>query len=176
MRGAAIGGVIDRSGKLKMVPTPIYGAVALGLFRSSVFFFVAVAAFAQREDRTGTILTTLVFLIDVATYHVLQVLIVTTEGVYTRVWKDTLTNRFFYECLFEKIRDREHVDVDALFKEARVRSTEDIKTYLNDTTFWFGWGGFKKTLMGVWSFTWLWISYALFYGAAGWIGEGLLKH
>ena len=87
-----------------MTATPIYRAFALGIFRSSVFFICAVIAFSQREDRTGTILVTLVFLIDVASYHILQVITISTEGVYTRVWRDTLTNRLFYERLFEKFR------------------------------------------------------------------------
>ena len=156
-----------------MTATPIYRAFALGLFRSSVFFICAVIAFSQREDRTGTILLMLVFLIDVASYHILQVITISTEGVYTRVWRDTLTNRLFYERLFERIRDREHVDVDSLFKDASVRSADDIKVFLKDTTVWSEWGGFKQTMMGIWSFLWLWISYAIFYGIAGWIGESM---
>jgi hypothetical protein len=124
-----------------MVRIPAYRAVALGFFRSSVFFVVAVAAFAQREDRTGTILTTLVFLIDVATYHLLQVMVISNESVYSRVWRDTLANRFFYQKLLEDFRDRQHVDVEALFKQATARSGEDIKTYPRDATFWSEWGG-----------------------------------
>ncbi len=113
------------------------------------------------------------FLIDVASYHLLQVTVISTGSVYTRVWRDTLTNRFFYQRLFEDFRDRQHVDVEALvIKEATARSTEDIKTYIKDATFWSEWGGFRKTLMGVWSFIWPWISYGLFYGAAAWIDAG----
>jgi hypothetical protein len=119
---------------LEMTTTPIYKAFALTFFRSTVFFICAVIAFSEREDRTGTILLMLVFLIDVASYQVIQVVAISTEGVYTRVWRDTLTNRLFYERLFEKFRDREHVDVDALFKDASVRSTEDINVFLKETT------------------------------------------
>jgi hypothetical protein len=156
-----------------MTATPIYKAFALGVFRSSVFFICAVIAFTQREDRTGTILVTLVFLIDVASYHIIQVITISTEGVYTRVWRDTLTNRLFYERLFEKIRGHEDVDVDFLFKEASTRLAQDIKAFLKDTTVWSEWGGFKQTMMGIWSFLWLWISYAIFYGIAGLIGESM---
>jgi hypothetical protein len=158
-----------------MIATPAYRVFALGFFRSSVFFVCAVIAFSQREDRTGTILLMIVFLIDVASYQILQVITISNETVYARAWKDTLTNRLFYEKLFEKIRDRENVDVDSLFKEATIRSTEDINTFLKDTTVWSEWGKFKQALMGVWSFLWLWISYAIFYGIAGWIGE-IAKH
>jgi len=112
----------------------------------------------------------LVFLIDVASYIIMQVVTISTESVYARVWRDTLTNRFFYERLFEKLRDRDHVDVDALFKDATVRSAEDIKVFLKDTTVWFEWGRFKQTMAGIWSFLWLWISCAIFYGVAGLIG------
>jgi hypothetical protein len=133
----------------------------------------AAIAFSEREDRTGTILRMLVFLVDVASYQILQVVTISAEGVYTRIWRDTLTNRLFYEKLFEKIRDREHVDVDALFKDASVRSTGDINAFLKDTIVWSEWGGFKKTMMGTWSFLWLWISYAIFYGVAGWIGQSI---
>jgi len=79
----------------------------------------------------------------------------------------------FYERLFEKIRDREHVDVDLLFKDASTRSAQDIKVFLKDATVWSEWGGFKQTMMGIWSFLWLWISYAIFYGIAGLIGESM---
>ena len=51
----------------------------------------------------------IVFLIDVASYQILQVVTISNETVYVRVWKDTLTNRLFYEKLFERIRDRENV-------------------------------------------------------------------
>jgi hypothetical protein len=156
-----------------MTTTPIYKALALGFFRSSVFFICATIAFSEREDRTGSILLMLVFLVDVASYQILQVVTISAEGLYTRVWRDTLTNRLFYEKLFEKIRDREQVDVDALFKDASARSTEDINGFLKDTTVWSEWGGFKKTMMGIWSFLWLWISYAIFYGIAGWIGQSI---
>ncbi len=156
-----------------MTATPIYRAFALGFFRSSVFFICAVIAFSQREDRTGTILLMVVFLIDVASYQIIQVITISTEGVYARVWKDTLTNRFFYEKLFDKIRDREHIDVDMLFKDATARSVQDINMFLKDTTVWSEWGGFKKTMMGLGSFLWLFISYGTFYGIAGWIGESM---
>jgi hypothetical protein len=156
-----------------MTATPIYKAFALTFFRSSVFFVCAVIAFSEREERTGTILLLLVFLVDVASYQIIQVVNISTEAVYTRVWRDTLTNRLFYEKMFEKIRDREHVDVNALFKDAGVRSTEDINSFLKDTTAWSEWGTFKKTTMGIWSFLWLWISYAIFYGIAGLIGQSM---
>lgn len=150
--------------------TPIYRAVSLGLFRSSVFFICAVVAFSQREDRTGTIPLMLVFLLDVASFHILQVVTISSEGVYTRVWHDTLANRIFYQKLFDKIRDREQVDVELLFKEATTASGADIKLFLKETTLWSEWGGFKKTLAGIWSYLWLWISYGIFYGIAGWLG------
>jgi hypothetical protein len=95
--------------------------------------------FSQREDRTGSILLMLVFLIDAASYQILQVITISSESIYARIWKDTLTNRLFEEKLFDKIRDREHVDVDSLFKEASTRSTEDIKVFLKDTTVWVPW-------------------------------------
>jgi hypothetical protein len=72
---------------------------------------------------------TLVLLVDVASYHILQVITISTEGLYARVWRDTLTNRIFYENVFEKIRDREPVEVDLLFKNASARSAEDIKFF-----------------------------------------------
>jgi hypothetical protein len=90
-----------------MTATPIYRAFALGLFRSSVFFICAVVAFSQRRDRSGTILLMIVFLLDVASYQIVQVVTISNESVYARVWADTLTNRLFYEKLFEKIRERE---------------------------------------------------------------------
>lgn len=156
-----------------MTITPIYKAAALGFFRSSAFFVCAVVAFSRREDKTGTILLMLVFLVDVASYHMLQALTITTESVYSRVWGDTLTNRLFYEKLFDKIRDREQVDVPLLFKEATKDAAADVETFLKDSTLWAEWGWFKKKLAGVWSFVWLWISYGLFYGAAGIIGGSI---
>jgi hypothetical protein len=40
--------------------------------------------------------------------------------------------------------ERGHVDVDALFKDARVRSSEDINAFLKDTTVWSESGGLQK--------------------------------
>jgi hypothetical protein len=156
-----------------MTATPIYRTFALGLFRSSVFFICAVVAFSQREDRTGTVLLMIVFLLDVASYQIVQVVTISAESVYARVWADTLTNRLFYEKLFEKIRAHEHVDVDVLFKEATKSSAVDVKVFLKDTTVWSEWGGFKQTLAGIWNFLWLWISYGIFYGIAGWMGTAM---
>jgi hypothetical protein len=68
-----------------MTTTPTYKAFALSFFRSSVFFICAVIAFSEREDRTGSILLMLVFLVDVASYQIIQVAVISAEGVYTRV-------------------------------------------------------------------------------------------
>jgi hypothetical protein len=40
----------------------------------------------------------------------------------------------FLRKAVRKIRIREHVDVDAIFKDASARSTQDINAFLKDTT------------------------------------------
>lgn len=155
-----------------MVTAP-HRAIALGLFRSSVFFFFAVGAFSESDPRTRTILVSLVFVLDATSWHLSQVALIAADGVYSRFWHDMLSNRFFYERLLDKFRDKEFVDVQALFKEGTVAAREDIKKYLTDETAWYQWGWFKRTLAGTWSFAWMWISYGIFYGLAGALGTSM---
>jgi hypothetical protein len=157
----------------RLTITPFHKVFALALFRSSAFFVCAVVAFSQQEERTRTILLMRVFLVDVASYHVLMTLLMSNESVYSRVWGDTLTNRFFYEKLVAKVRDREQIDVPLLFGEADTDAAAVIKNNLKTSTLWSEWGWFRKTLAGIWRFLRLWIGYGLFYSAAALIGDFL---
>jgi hypothetical protein len=52
-----------------MTPVPFHKAAAIGLFRTSVFFVFAIAAFAESDKHTQTLLLTVVFLLDVISWH-----------------------------------------------------------------------------------------------------------
>jgi hypothetical protein len=156
-----------------MAPIAPYRAFALGFFRSSVFFFLAAGAFAEADIHTRSILVSTVFVLDVASWHLSQVILIAADSVYNRVWHDTLSNRLFYEKLFDRIRDKAHVDVPEIFKEGTVAARKDIENYLMDETVWYNWGWFKKTALGIGSFLWMWISYGIFYGIAGALGSSM---
>jgi hypothetical protein len=156
-----------------IVPLPAHRVFALGAFRTTLFFFIATAAFAETDAHTRAILVLLVFVIDAASWHLAEIVLFSGNSVYNRVWHDTLSTRFFYEKVFDRIRAGERVDVLELFKEGAASAQEDLGKFLDDTTVWYQWGGFRKTLLGVGSFLWMWASYGIFYGVAGIIGSAL---
>jgi hypothetical protein len=103
-----------------MAALPTYKAGAIGIFRGSVFFVFAIAAFAERDQHTSTILAAAVFLLDVASWHICTVSGVGTESLYDRLWFNTLTNRFTFEKILDRFRDGEHIDFEAITKESSV--------------------------------------------------------
>jgi hypothetical protein len=156
-----------------VTPIPAHKAFALGAFRSSVFFFFAIAAFTENDQHTRTILITGVFLLDVASWHLCEVMNITGNIVYNQTWFNVLANRFIFQKVLERFRDREHIDFESIVKEGTKAAGEDIAVYLKDTTNWSEWGVFKKTVAGIGHFLWYWISYGIFYGIAGVIGTTL---
>ncbi|TCU75253.1 hypothetical protein EDE08_103473 [Bradyrhizobium sp. R2.2-H] len=158
---------------MSVTPIALHRAVAVGAFRWTVFFFVAIAAFAQRDEKTGTILATLVFLIDVVSWTVGELIVTINAASSNQQWHSTLTDRLIFEKLLDRFRDREHIDFSQITQEGTRAATEDVNKYMRDTTFWSEWGGFRKTLLGIGYYLWFWISYGMFYGAAGLIGSSM---
>jgi hypothetical protein len=157
-----------------MTPLAPHRSLALGTFRQSVFFVFAIGAFMERDEHTRAVLTASIFLLDVASWHLSEVVAFYSHHVYNRVWHDTLTNRFFYEYLWDRLKSKQNnVDVPELVKESTVAAKEDIARYLRDNTAWYDWGGFRKFLLGAGYFIWYWVSYAIFYGLAGAIGTAM---
>lgn len=154
-----------------MVPHSIQRTFAIGVFRSSVFFFCAIAAFSESDARTRTILITMVFLIDVATWYLANVATILSESVYTRSWSNTLADRFFIDHTLENVRDGIALDPESLRLISSKEAVSDVEKFLSDTTVWFHWGWFKKTLHGIGYFLWFWISYGVFYAIAGALGS-----
>ena len=152
-----------------MKPIQAYRTYALGAFRWSVFFIFAVVAFSERDAHTRTILVTIVFLLDVISWHLCLVMDLTGAAVYNQVWFDTLTNRFTLEKLADKVKYKQSIEVPALIKEGLDAARQDLERFVRDGTYWHEWGGFKKTMHGVGYFVWWWISYGLFYGAAAFL-------
>lgn len=144
----------------------IHRAFALGMFRSSVFFVLAVIAFKQSDPKTQTILLTVVFLLDVVSWHLCQVIEMSAEGVYNRVWIDTLQDRFFIDGLLEDVRAGLGVNVAHQREESSRQTREDVERFAESATLWFRWGGFRKTLLGIAYFLWFWLSYAIFCESA----------
>ncbi len=159
-----------------MTPLPPHRAYALGAFRWSVFFIFAAAAFSERDDHTRSILVTGVFLLDVVSWHLCELVIYVGNGVYNRVWIDTLTHRFFYEKLLDAVKFKQEIHVQDIIKESTAAAREDAGNYLTTETFWYSWGGFRKTLLGIGHFLWWWLSYGIFYGIAGALGQSLRSY
>jgi hypothetical protein len=82
---------------MSVTPIALHRASAVGAFRWTVFFFVAIAAFAQRDEKTGTILATLVFLIDVVSWNLGELIAATTVASSNQQWHSTLTDRLIFE-------------------------------------------------------------------------------
>jgi hypothetical protein len=144
-----------------MIPTATHKAAAVGLFRSSVFFIFAVGAFAERDQHTSTLLATGVFLLDVASWNLSQVLTISANEAYNRAWFNTLADRFIFEKLLDRFRNQEHVDFQEIVKEGTVAAREDVQLSLRDNTVWAEWRWFKKSLAGVGYYLWFWISYGI---------------
>jgi hypothetical protein len=91
-------------------------------------------------------------------------------------WLDRLTNRMFFKLLIEAVRDGHgsQVDVNDLLERAAKDAQADINSadeasnleagFLGTT--WWHWLG------GTFSFIWLLISSALYYGSALYLGSG----
>lgn len=156
-----------------MKPIQLYRIYALGTFRWSVFFIFAVAAFSERDVHTRSILVAVVFLLDVVSWHLCEAMGLTGAAVSNEAWFDTLTNRFILEKLADRIKYKETVEIPALIKEGLKAANEDLERFVRDGTYWYGWGVFKKTLHGAAYFIWWWVSYGIFYGLAGAIGESM---
>ena len=90
-----------------MTPVPVHKAAAIGLFRTSVFFVFAIAAFAERDNHTQTLLLTVVFLLDVISWHICEVTNINGHVVYNQTWFNVLADRFIFEKLLDRLRDRQ---------------------------------------------------------------------
>jgi len=149
-----------------MKPVSTHRAVALGLFRSSVFFVFAVAAFTEADRHTQTLLITGIFMIDVVSWHLCEVIGVHSNLVYNQTWFNVLADRFTFEKLLDRFRDRQFIDFPELVREGTQAARADIDLFLQEKTIWAGWGWFRKTLAGAGYFLWYWISYGIFYWIA----------
>jgi hypothetical protein len=158
---------------IMFVPIPVHREFALGFFRSTVFFFAAIAAFSESDTHTRTILVSLLFVIDAVSWHLSSVIVHMSNSVYNRTWLDTLTNRLAFEKFVERYRAGSQIEVNDIIQSATIAAREDVGKYLSDSTLWYAWGGFRKTLWGIGSFLWMWVSYGIFYGIAGAIGSSL---
>lgn len=127
----------------------------------------------ERDQRTSTILITAVFLLDVASWHLCEVIGLTGNIVYNQTWFNVLANRFITQKILEKFRDREQIDFEVIVREGTKAAGADMAVFLKESTVWAEWGGFRRTLLGVGLFLWHWISYGIFYGIAGAIGTTL---
>jgi hypothetical protein len=156
-----------------MTPVATHKAAALGAFRSSVFFIFAVAAFMERDQHTATVLITAVFLLDVASWHLCEVVSMTGNIVYNQTWLNVLANRFITQNILEKFRDRQTIDFETIVQEGTKAAGADVAVFLKDHTMWSEWGTFKKSLAGIGLFLMHWVSYGIFYGIAGTIGTAL---
>jgi hypothetical protein len=65
-----------------MTPLAAHRSLALGTFRQSGFFVFAIGAFTERDEHTRTILTASIFLLDVASWHLSEVVAFDTHSVY----------------------------------------------------------------------------------------------
>lgn len=156
-----------------MTPVATHKAIALGSFRSSVFFIFAVASFMERDPHTATVLLTAVFLLDVASWHLCEVVTMTGNIVYNQTWFNVLANRFITQGIMERFRDRQNIDFETIVQEGTKAAAADVLVFLKDNTFWSEWGSFRRGLIGLGLFLWYWISYGIFYGIAGAIGTAL---
>lgn len=153
-----------------ITPPSIWKAAAHGLFRWSAFFATAVAATALLDKQIGLTCLFLIFIIDVATANLIRTHSLLTDELYRRQWHDTLTDRFFYELTFERIRLGEQIYPDSLFKEATKLAEEDIIKYQKDSMISAEIGGLGKTITSVGTYVWQWVSYGTFYGIAWFVG------
>lgn len=117
----------------------------------------------------------MVFLLDVISWHLCQVVTVAAEAGYNKGWFNTLSDRIFLENLFDRVRDGSgsRLDIETLRRESAKDAVEDINKFLRENTVWSEWGWLKKALLGVGHFAWYWISYGVFYGAAAVLGSAL---
>ena len=136
------------NGALPMTPVAIHRSVALGMFRSSVFFFFAVAAFSENNSQTRTLLLTIVFLFDVVSWHLCQVVNINGHLVYNQTWFNTLADRFIFEKLLDRFRERQHIEQE-ITQEGTKAAASDVEVYLKGHTVWAEWGWIKKTLAGI---------------------------
>lgn len=150
-------------------PLPAHRAAALGFFRSSVFFVMAMVAFSQHDEKTSTILVSIVFLLDVASWHLSQVMFIATTQASNFQWHSTLADRFILQELLERVRMGSHIDFDEIVKAGTKDATADITQFLKDQTIWQEWGGFRRFMLGLGHFLWYWLSYGMFYGTAGFL-------
>lgn len=132
--------------RLRMVPLPPHRAYALGFFRSSVCFALAVGAFAQDDPKTRAILITLLFAIDALSWHLIEYTSYATNSVYNRVWHDTLSNRMAMEALVETYRAGGQINIGGLVKEGTEAARLDIEKFFRENTAWYDWAGSKRPL------------------------------
>lgn len=156
-----------------MTPIASHRLYALGAFRWSVFFFFAIAAFSERDGHTRSILAATLFVLDVVSWNICEAISLTGGALYNHVWLDTLTNRFILEKLADRVKLGQPVEVPVLIQESRVAAKEDVEDFVRANTIWADWGGFKKTLHATGYFVWWWVSYGIFYGTAGAIGQAI---
>ncbi|MGL3104910.1 hypothetical protein [Bradyrhizobium sp. BR 1432] len=112
-----------------MTPVSVHKAAATGLFRTSVFFVLAVAAFAERDDHTRTLLLVVVFLLDIVSWHLCQVVNINGSLVYNQTWFNVLADRFIFEKLLDRFRDREHIDFQEIIKEGTKSASADVELF-----------------------------------------------
>lgn len=159
-----------------MTPTPLHKILALVVFRNSVFFVVAAVAFGQPDPTVRAICTTLVFLIDVATWWMFQAMTMAITSVHNSIWKYILTDRFIFRDAIGAIHSGTRFDHDAIEREALKDAIADINKSLNDNTIWNEWGAGWKALLGAGLFIWYWVRYGIFYLFAYMAGAALRSY
>jgi hypothetical protein len=156
-----------------MTPIAIHKATAIGFFRSSVFFIFAAAAFAERYQHTSTLLVTGVFLLDVVSWHLSQVITIIATESYNRSWLNTLSDRFILEKLLDRVRAGSQIDFEEVVKESTSAAGKDIQKFVRENASWAEWGWFRKSAAGFGYFVWFWVSYGILYGIAAIAGSFL---
>jgi hypothetical protein len=131
-----------------MTPVPVHKAAAIGLFRTSVFFVFAIAAFAERDSHTQTLLLTIVFLLDVISWHICEVTNINGHLVYNQTWFNVLADRFILEKLLDRLRDRQHVDFQEITKEGTKAAAADVSYFWRKRPFGPNGAASKKLLLG----------------------------
>ena len=109
-----------------MRPIAPHYLTGIGCFRGFIFFILATAAFSERDMKTSTILATVVFLLDVATWYVAEMIRFHGAVAHNYVWLNTLTDRFILEKLIENVRVGRAIDFNVITAEARKEALADI--------------------------------------------------
>ena len=132
-------------------------------FKISLRFLLVSAALIGLDRAAGYLCILLLIAIDLASHSTAYAIKAAATSVKDNMWHQTLTNRFFYEQVAEKLRSSEPIWVNALFEEATKAATKDIAQYREDKEFDFQLG-MSKFATATFSFLWYVVIYLATYG------------